>query len=249
MEASLRIRRFDPGRSPDSRWQEYRVGIQPGDVVLTVLHRIQDEIDASLAFRYACRGAICGSCAIRINGSAGLACKTRIDRIVPDRGPIVLEPLLNAPVVKDLVIDQEPFFREIRRARPWLIGASRRAPDDPLDYAAGMNAQEYDEWNRAAVCIRCLSCFSDCPKRAQDQGFIGPEACVDIYKRVYDVRDGEARSRLERASGPDGVFDCDRHGVCVKVCPKDVRPMRAILFLQDLIKGERGAGRGKNSAP
>ena len=240
MEAGLRIRRFDPGRSPDPWWQEYRVEVQPGDVVLSLLHRIQDEIDGSLAFRYACRGAICGSCAMRINGSAGLACKTLIDGAASDRRPVVLEPLLNTPVVKDLVVDQEPFFREIRRTRPWLIEGQGRAPDDPLDYAAGMNAQEYDEWNRTAVCIRCLACFSDCPKRGQDQSFVGPEACVDIYKRAYDVREGESQSRLKRASGPGGVFDCDRHGVCVKVCPKDVRPMRAILFLQDRINDKGG---------
>jgi succinate dehydrogenase/fumarate reductase iron-sulfur protein len=173
------------------------------------------------------------------------ACKTLIDGAASDRRPVVLEPLLNTPVVKDLVVDQEPFFREIRRTRPWLIEGHGRAPDDPIDYAAGMNAQEYDEWNRTAVCIRCLACFSDCPKRGQDQSFIGPEACVDIYKRAYDVREGESQSRLKRASGPAASSTATARGSASRSAPRTCGRW-AILFLQGSDQRVREDGHGEN---
>jgi len=242
MNITFRIRRFDPEQNSEPRWQEYTLDVEPGTVVLYALHRIHDRQDGTLAYRYSCRGAICGSCAMKINGVARLACKTQIKEIAGEGRTVTLEPLLNLPVIKDLVVDQEPFFAEVRKTYPWLIEGEPRKPDEPMDYGAGMSKQELDQWRRSAHCIKCQSCFSDCPKRQEDEGFIGPEACVDIYKHVYDPRETEVGERLQRAAAPGGVFDCDKHAQCVKVCPKDIRPMRAITFLQRRIEKERGDG-------
>jgi len=228
--ATFRIRRLNPDVSPEPFWQEFEAEWGQGDVVLHALHSIQETQDGTLAFRYSCRGAICGSCAMRINGAAALACKTQIAGL--DRSkPIVLEPLLNSPVIKDLVVDQGPFFASLRSIMPWLDPGGRD-PHEPYTLDALMSRNDHDQFQRSTDCIMCQSCFSDCPKRREDPSFLGPATCLAAYKRIHHPQAPDAAERLRRACEPGGVFACDRHANCVKVCPKDCRPMRAILFLQ-----------------
>ena len=104
-----------------------------------------------------------------------------------------------------------------------------------------MSSSEYDQWNRSSYCIRCQACFSDCPKRFEAASFVGPQACVDMYKYIFNPLDSLHEKRLEEAGAPGGVFDCEKHGNCVKVCPKDIRPMRAITFIQRRITKEKEA--------
>jgi succinate dehydrogenase / fumarate reductase iron-sulfur subunit len=238
MKVTFKIRRFDPEKTKEPYWQEFPLAAEPGMVVLYGLHEIHDRQDGTLAYRYSCRGAICGSCAMRINGKAGLACKTQISEIANDGDTVQLEPLLNMPVVKDLVVDQTPFFDEIRKSYPWLTEARTRKADEPVAFRETMSQAEYDQWNRSSYCIRCQACFSDCPKRLEDPTFVGPQACVDRYKYIFNPLDALRRKRLKDAAAPGGVFDCDKHGNCVKVCPKDIRPMRAITFIQRKIKDQ-----------
>jgi len=228
MCAVFRIRRYDPERSPEPYWQEFEVDWEPGAVVLYALHDIHENQDGTLAYRYSCRGAICGSCAVRINGRAALACKTQISELDTSR-PILLEPLLNMDVVKDLVVDHEPFFASLRTIMPWLSEGGQ-----PLFSGGAMSAQERDQFLRATDCIMCQSCFSDCPKRLENDHFAGPATCLAAYKRIYHPRERGARERLKRVSESGGIFDCDRHANCVKVCPKDCRPLRAITMLKRL---------------
>ena len=234
MQAVFKIRRLDPERSPEPYWEEYEVECEAGAVVLYALHDIHDAQDGTLAYRYSCRGAICGSCAIRINGTAALACKTQVSTLDTSQ-PIVLEPLLNSDVIKDLVVDQGPFFAALRTTMPWLEKASRDphediTPDDETSKA------EKDQFLRSADCIMCQSCFSDCPKRGETADFIGPAACLAGYRRTYHELESDPDGRLKAACVPGGVYDCDHHANCVKVCPKDCRPMRAITFLQQRAK-------------
>jgi succinate dehydrogenase / fumarate reductase iron-sulfur subunit len=230
MKATLRIRRFDPSESPEPRWQDYEVEWEKGKVVLYCLHDIQERQDGTLAYRYSCRGAICGSCAVRINGTAALACKTQVSTLDTSR-PVVIEPLLNSDVVKDLVVDQGPFFRALGKAMPWLSEGGR-GPQERFTLEERMSAAEVDQWMRSTDCIMCQSCFSDCPKQREDASFEGPASCLAMYKRIFHPQEPEAARRLGAAAGPGGVFDCDRHGNCVRVCPKDCRPMRAIMMLR-----------------
>jgi len=229
MSVTFRIRRFDPEQSPQPRWQDFTLDCPPGTVVLYALHDIQENQDGSLAYRYSCRGAICGSCAMRINGTAALACKTQVSSL-DQRNPIVLEPLLNCDVIKDLAVDQEPFFAALRSVMPWR---SRPDPDPsrPVSLEA-MSAQHRDQFRRATDCILCQSCFSDCPKRAENSDFIGPAACLAAFQRILHPQETSPADRLKYVCQPGGIFDCDRHANCVKVCPKDCRPMRAIVMLQ-----------------
>lgn len=232
MKVTFRIRRYDPEHRPAPWQQEYAVEVPDGTVVLDALHEIRNRQDSTLAYRFSCRGAICGSCAMRINGAAALACKTQLSAIAKEGDTITLEPLLNMAVIRDLVVDQEPFFKEMRERMPWLLDEHHRKLDEPVQYGREMAAHELDQWNRSGDCIKCQACFSDCPKRLQDAGFVGPEACVDIYRWAMDPRDTAHDQRKADALAPGGVRACDKHGNCVKVCPKDVRPMRAIMFLR-----------------
>lgn len=229
MKVAFRVRRFDPDRSGEPYWRQYDVECAEGVVVLYALHEIHDTQDSTLAYRYSCRGAICGSCAIRIDGEAALSCKTQVAELDTTK-PITLEPLLNSDVIKDLVVDQGPFFRALGTVMPWLNDG--RDPRAPFTLDDTMKAPEKDEWLRSTDCIMCQCCFSDCPKRTEDAAFTGPAACLAMYKRLYHPQEADPSRRLREAVGPGGVFDCDRHANCVKVCPKDCRPMRAIMMLQ-----------------
>ena len=230
MRAVFRIRRYAPEQSPEPYWQDFEVDCEPGAVVLYALHDIHENQDGTLTYRYSCRGAICGSCAMRINGKAALACKTQVSELNASQ-PIVLEPLLNMDVVKDLIIDHEPFFASLRTIMPWL-SEEGRDPHETFSLDDTITAQEQDQFLRAADCIMCQSCFSDCPKRLEDDRFIGPAACLAAYRRIHHPQESNAQARLRAITASGGILDCDRHANCVKVCPKDCRPLRAITMLK-----------------
>jgi succinate dehydrogenase / fumarate reductase iron-sulfur subunit len=236
MKATLRIKRFDPEKSDQPYWQEFEVGWDPGTVVLYALHQVQEEQDGSLAYRYSCRGAICGSCAMRVNGAAALACKTQVQTLDTDK-PIVLEPLLNMDVIKDLVVAHQPFFASIKGILPYLEDKARSGRNDfTLDET--MDHAHKDQYLRSTDCIMCQSCFSDCPKRRENPAFEGPATCLAMYKRVYHPQGPDPMARLKEAVRPGGVFSCDQNTNCNRVCPKNCLPMRAILMLQRRAKAE-----------
>ncbi|HPM76905.1 MAG TPA: succinate dehydrogenase/fumarate reductase iron-sulfur subunit [bacterium] len=210
--------------------QEYSVELHTGMTLLDVFHTIQAEQDPTFAYRYSCRGAICGSCAVRINGAAALACKTQALPLA-EQGPVRIDPLGNLPTIKDLVADFDHFWEAYDSVRPYLERAED-AHDEVLIWTAALDAKRFDQLSRAVDCIKCASCFSDCPKRAEDDTFFGPQAAVQLFKLYVDPRDDLHTLRRETASSPGGVVDCDSHANCVKVCPKDVRPLRAINFVK-----------------
>jgi succinate dehydrogenase / fumarate reductase iron-sulfur subunit len=230
MNVTLRIRRFDPEKGKDAWDQDFAVDVEPGDAVLTALLRVHDFQDGGLAVRYSCRGAICGSCAMKINGTAMLACKTQVTALATAEHPVIeVAPMTNLGVLKDLVVQQDAFWAAIDRFLPWLHRPGDDAWDPVLKYGEAMSPRHFDQLDRCATCIRCGCCTSDCPKvgHAGIDGFIGPAACVALYRFLYDPRNAcEEQERMARdAAGPNA---CDNHGTCVKVCPKDVRPQRAI---------------------
>lgn len=215
--------------------QIFEVEARPGMVVLDALHTIQEEMDPTLAYRYSCRGAICGSCAVRINGEAALACKTQLWPMAL-RGPIVIDPLANLAVIKDLICEFAPFWEAYDKVRPYLL-REKDQHDEKLTWEDTMTAAQLDQLERSSDCIKCAACFSDCPKRATDPNFIGPAASVQLYKFFFDPRDHSHSWRVDFAKTPGGVMGCDRHANCIKVCPKDVRPLRAINFIRQELGG------------
>lgn len=235
MTIKVKILRFNPEQTPAPHWVEYDVTEEPGMSVLAVLHQIHDTQDGTLAYRYSCRGAICGTCAVTINGTARLACKTQVNDLRATSETITIAPLSNYGVIKDLVVDQRVFWQAIATTMPWLV-RKQELPDEHYRYETHLNKQQLDQLNRAADCIKCGSCYADCPKVKQTPNFIGPAVAVQIYRQLFDPRDTVAPQRIKISDSETGVNACDKHAVCVKVCPKDCRPLRAITFIQQRIK-------------
>jgi succinate dehydrogenase / fumarate reductase iron-sulfur subunit len=217
---TFHILRFNPTADAAPYFQDYTLAVPPGLSVLEALVRIQTEQDGTLAFRYACRGAVCGSCAMVINGSVNLACRTQVHAL--GAGVVTIEPLPHLAVLQDLVVDMEPFLAKVRAVQPWL------QPSDPKPEKERLVLP--DQWGEAEPytnCILCASCHGVCPA-AEKEEYLGPAALAKHYRFLADPRDAAAETRLALVDGPAGVWGCEMVGNCVKVCPKGVPPMRGI---------------------
>ena len=230
----------------------FDVDLDPTLSVLDGLLQVRDDQDGSLAVRCSCRAAICGSCGMKVNGSSTLACKTQIGdaaaeatRLKETRADtnthmpaaegedmgavIVIEPMGNMPVVKDLVTDMESVhWRKIRRVTPWL---EPRGPEPEREHIVDPDAMI--DVTQAMACIQCGACVSACLSLEADPDFIGPAALAKAYRFVGDPRDGLTADRLgDLANDPHGIYDCTHCFACVEACPKGVAPMDQIMRLR-----------------
>lgn len=237
MKINVRIFRSNPAEAKPGRLVDFSVRLEPGMSVLALLHQVHDEQDGTLAYRYSCRGAICGTCAVMVNGTARLACKTQVAEVLAEQEILTIEPLRNFDVIKDLVVDQRVFWNKIEQSQPWLV-REKNLPDERFQYTATLKKIEFDQLNRAADCIKCACCYAVCPKVTENAAFIGPATAVQIFKQAFDPRDQETSARLRRSAENHGVFDCDQHANCIQVCPKDCRPLRAITLIQQKVSVE-----------
>ena len=229
MEVTVRVKRYNPeAENPAPYWADYTVETDPFTTVLDTLIKIREEVDGSLALRCSCRSAICGSCAMRINGHATLACKTRVSDISPGGEPVTVEPAGVMPVIKDLVVDMTLFWDKVRAVEPWL---QPEGPEPEGEYIA----PNQDMLHLAGVmdCIMCGACVSDCTVLEVDPNFLGPAALAKAYRFVADPRDSQDKARLEALSQHTGIWDCTRCYECVQVCPKGVAPMDRIMAMRD----------------
>ena len=229
---ALRIRRFDPESGEAAYWADYDVDLAPERSVLDGILQVKDREDASLAIRCSCRAAICGSCGVRINGKSALACNTRLadaQERAPD-GSIVVEPMGNMPVVKDLIVDMDAVhWKKIQRVVPWLLPGEAPPPDQ--EYI--VPPESMLDVTQSMACIQCGVCVSACLSLEVDPDFIGPAALAKAYRFVGDPRDGQTEQRLrDLAEDPHGIYDCTHCFACIEVCPKDVAPMNQIMRLR-----------------
>lgn len=235
-DVRIRIRRFD---GKISYWSEYVVRIGRSTTVLDALLRIKEEQDPTLAFRYNCRMGRCGACGMVINGRPRLACETRIETIGGD--VVVVEPLDNLPVVKDLVVDHDEFFNKHRSAMPWIIREDFEITMDLIgkggEYLeSGQTPQELDRYAKFAECIYCGICYSSCPVVAENPKFMGPQAFVAVFRWNNDSRDKGSHIRLKIVDAEHGVWSCKNCTQCNRVCPKGIKPLAAIQLLRYSIK-------------
>lgn len=228
MKIKVKIQRFNPseGEPTEPYIQAYSVRAAAGMSVLEALLQISDEQDPSLGFRKSCRSAICGSCAVRINGFSKLACKTQIIPEHKKHGALLIEPLANYPVLKDLIVGFDRFWKNMGKVTPYLTPAAGSPQTEKI------TREDADRINDSQKCIMCGACNSECNSLETDSHYLGPSALAKAWRFVGDVREGEPEKRLRRVSAEHGMWDCVRCIHCTQYCPKQVAPLKQIERLR-----------------
>ncbi|MFD6436970.1 succinate dehydrogenase iron-sulfur subunit [Streptomyces venezuelae] len=219
---TFRIRRFNPEVSADATWEDFQMEIDPKERVLDGLHKIKWELDGTLTFRRSCAHGICGSDAMRINGKNRLACKTLIKDINPAK-PITVEPIKGLTVLKDLVVDMDPFFQAYRDVMPFLVTTGNEPTRERLQ-----TAEDRERFDDTTKCILCAACTSSCPVFWNDGQYFGPAAIVNAHRFIFDSRDEAGEQRLEILNDKDGVWRCRTTFNCTDACPRGIEVTKAI---------------------
>lgn len=219
MNITLKIKRFNPEKDTAPHWESYFIEMDPIDRVLDALHKVKWEKDGTLALRRSCAHGICGSDAMRINGHNALACKLLLKDIVTEGGTITVEPIMGLPVIKDLIVDMEPFFAHYRTVSPFLVN------DEPLpaDGRERLQTQEARErFDKGTWCILCAACTTSCPSFWSNDKYVGPAAIVQAHRFIFDDRDRAAEQRLEVLNEQFGVWRCRTVFNCTEACPREI---------------------------
>lgn len=232
MKVNLRIRRFNPETDEEPWWGEYKLAeVEPADQVLHLLHRVKWEQDGTLTLRRSCAHGICGSDAMLINGVNRLACKVLArDLVKGQSGTIQVAPIMGLPVVKDLVVDMEPFFDHYRSVMPYFVN------DEPAGDRERLQSQEdRARFDDTTKCILCAACTTSCPSFWARGEYVGPAAIVQAHRFIFDSRDQAVGERLEVLSDQDGVWRCRTIFNCTSACPREIEVTRAIGEVKNAI--------------
>ncbi|MDP9431365.1 MAG: succinate dehydrogenase iron-sulfur subunit [Actinomycetota bacterium] len=220
MDVTLKIRRYNPEFDNEPHWESYALEVQPTDRLLDALHTIKWFEDGSLTFRRSCAHGICGSDAMRINGVNRLACKV----LLRDLGEtITVEAIKGLPVLKDLVVDMEPFFESYRSVQPFLQTTGHEPTRERLQKPK--DRERYDDTTK---CILCAACTSSCPVFWTDGAYFGPAAIVNAHRFIFDSRDEAAEQRLQILNDAEGVWRCRTTFNCTDACPRGIEVTKAI---------------------
>lgn len=207
--------------------------------VLDGLFWILERVDATLSFRYSCRAGMCGSCAMVVNGREALACRLRLAHVT---APVNVEPLRSLPVIKDLVVDMNPFFAKYRAVDPFFVAddpAVTGQPGAPAVVRPDSGGRDLVE--QQLGCISCGACYSACPVVALHSGYLGPAALNRAYVLAADTREPAHDHRLAAISGDGGAYACHDVGNCVTACPVGINPLLSIQLLRKGAAQRKGA--------
>ena len=231
MSLTLKIRRFNPEVSQESWWDEFTVQMQPLDRLLDALHEVKWHHDGTLALRRSCAHGVCGSDAMLIDGRNALACKVLVKDVAPK---VTIEPIRGLAVLKDLIVDMEPFFEGYRSVLPYLV--NDEGEPDKERYQSVEERARYDDTTK---CILCAACTTACPIFWGDEGYVGPAAIVNAHRFIFDSRDHGSRERLKILSEKTGVFRCRTTFNCTEACPRGIQVTKAIQEVKRAILFDR----------
>jgi succinate dehydrogenase / fumarate reductase iron-sulfur subunit len=231
MKVKLKVKRTN-GETGEAAFSKYEIDMADNATLLDALIQVREYEDGTLALRCSCRSAICGSCSMKVDGRSRLACRAKMVAIT--RGnedhEVVVEPMGNMPVIKDLVSDMELFWSKVRQVEPFL---QPEGPEPDHEYLVPNEAMI--DLTHTMNCIMCGACVSACTVLEVDKSFIAPAALAKAYRFVGDPRDDHKHERLEYlAKVQGGIWDCTRCNMCVEVCPKGVAPMDRIMQLREI---------------
>jgi succinate dehydrogenase / fumarate reductase iron-sulfur subunit len=235
MKITLEIQRFNPKKDKEPYFEKFDVEAEKTHRILDALVYIYRNIDGSLSFRKSCAHGICGSDAMRINGKERLACKTLVRDVADKDGDIVrIEPLRHLEIQKDLMVDQTPFFEKLVSVKPYFIQGQVVVEKEYIQ-----SQDERKEFDAATKCISCGACYSACPILDKNEKFLGPAALVHAARFVFDSREAGIEKRIEVLDHTDGVWSCENHFECTRVCPREIPVTKLINLTKRKIKKYR----------
>jgi succinate dehydrogenase / fumarate reductase iron-sulfur subunit len=235
MQAELRIRRFNPEKDKKAWWGEYTLeDVNDTDSVLDLLHRLKWEVDGTLSLRRSCAHGVCGSDAMRINGANALACKVLVQRLKSsdDGIKIQIEPILGLTVLKDLIVDMEPFFEHYRSVQPYFINDEPTPEDGRERRQSQADRARFDDTTK---CILCAACTTSCPSFWANDKYVGPAAIVQAHRFIFDSRDNGAEERLDVVGDSFGVWRCRTVFNCTSACPREIEVTKAIAEVKTVL--------------
>jgi succinate dehydrogenase / fumarate reductase iron-sulfur subunit len=222
MDVTLKIFRYNPEKDQKWHYESYTLEAEPTDRVLDLLEKVKAHHDGTLSFRRSCAHGVCGSDAMRINGRNMLACKV----LVKDVGnKVTIEPILGLKVIKDLIVDMEPFFDNFKKVLPYFINDSPIPADGKERIQSPEDRARFDDTTK---CILCAACTTSCPSFWGSNDYLGPAALVNAHRFIFDSRDESASERLHFLSEASGVTRCHTTFNCTVACPREIQITKAI---------------------
>jgi len=230
MQVYLKVFRYNPEMDRKPRYDRFDVQAEPTERVLDLLEMVKNYNDGTLAFRRSCAHGVCGSDAMRKNGRNALACKVLLKDLNTDQ--VTVEPLLGMRVIKDLIVDMEPFFAHYRSVMPYLVN-DEPLPEDGKERL--QSPQEQERFEDTTKCILCAACTTSCPSFWASENYVGPAAIVNAHRFIYDSRDRAGAKRLAVLNQRMGVWACRTAFNCSEACPRDIQITRAIAEVKEAL--------------
>jgi succinate dehydrogenase / fumarate reductase iron-sulfur subunit len=220
-QITLKLFRYNPETDKKPHYDTFKVDAEPTDRVLDLLEKVKGYQDGTLSFRRSCAHGVCGSCAMRINGMNRLACKTLIQDLGTKK--ITVEPILGLPVLKDMIVDMDPFFDHYKSVMPYFVN------DEPPPARERLQSpEERARFDDTTKCILCGACTTSCPSFWANEQYVGPAAIVNAHRFIFDSRDRAAAERLQILNDQFGVYPCHTIFNCTTACPREIQVTKAI---------------------